>query len=174
MASRPTRKQQDLVAQIRGLVTLFGLDVQDLTQADPKWRTTFLEIARDKLIRGQVVVWYTWVDECLNVELCHYFFGRRRDFIQLWKTRRFQNFNYLILEALSLLEKLAFVRAIRKIPKRIVGDIERLNAVRNGLAHALFPQNLRRNRPVYKGKDVFSLEGALQLHADVDAIRSFF
>lgn len=174
MASRLSRKQSRLVRELAELSALFSLDFQNIAEYEPSSRTTYLEIARDKMIRGQIVVWYTLVDEYLNVEICHYFFGRRRGFIQLWKTKRFQRFNHFILESLSLLEKLVLVRAIRKVPRRLVADIERLNAVRNGLAHAFFPQNLRRNRPEYKGKSVFSLEGVRQLQTDVSGIRDFF
>ena len=160
--------------EIRQITELSSLDVTRIGGVAAAWRTTFLEIARDKLIRGQIVHWYTFVDEFLNVALCHYFFGRRRGFINLWRTKRFQNFNYFILESLSLLEKLSFVLAIHKVPKRVAEDIRKLNAVRNGLAHALFPQNLKRNRPTYKGQDAFSVEGMRLLEADFDGIRAYF
>lgn len=174
MMNRLTSRQKSLVNELRQLMTLLQLDVDDiLSHTSGKWRTTHLEIARDKLIRGQVVVWYTYVDELLNVALCRYFFGRRADFIKLWKTKRFKHFNHYILETLTLLEKLAFVRAIHEVPKAIVRNIEQLNAVRNGVAHAFFPQNLRRNRPEYKGRKVLSLEGMTLLKADFETITAY-
>jgi hypothetical protein len=39
---------------------------------------------------------------------------------------------------------------LAKMPKGVVGDIERLNALRNGLAHAFFPENLKRSEPEWK------------------------
>jgi hypothetical protein len=72
------------------------------------------------------------------------------------------------------MQKLRFVKAIKHIPKAIVSDIERLNALRNGLAHALFPENLKKSKPVYKGKNIFSLEGIKQLQEDMDHLRDYF
>lgn len=68
-----------------------------------------------------------------------FFFGHKRSFIELWKTKLFKLFNYHVLEELSLMAKLRFVKSISKVPKSVAADIERLNALRNGLAHAFFP-----------------------------------
>jgi hypothetical protein len=44
-----------------------------------------------------VITRYTLVDEYLNVRIAHYFFGRKKSFIKLWKTKRFKVFNYHVL-----------------------------------------------------------------------------
>jgi hypothetical protein len=51
------------------------------------------------------------------------------------------------LEGLSRLKKLAFVKSISKVPKSVARDIQEINALRNGLAHAFFPENLRTSKP---------------------------
>jgi hypothetical protein len=83
----------------------------------------------------------------LNLILCHYFFGREKSTIQLWKTKKFQLFNHHVLEELSLMAKFRFAKSIAKMPKGVAGDVDRLNALRNGLAHAFFPENLKRSKP---------------------------
>jgi len=117
---------------------------------------------------------YTLIDEYLNEQLCHYVFGRKRSFPKLWKTKKFQNFNYHVLEGLFLLEKLRYVKSFRKIPKKIAKNIDQINVLRNGLAHAFFPENLKRSKPIYKGKSIFSVESIAQFVEDMSEISDFF
>jgi len=98
-----------------------------------------------ELIRGEVVTKYTLIDERLSSAICRYMFEGGK-FMKLWKTKRFERFNYFILEKMSLMEKLAFVKDVYNIPKRLAADIEAINAIRNALAHAFFPENLRAHR----------------------------
>jgi len=121
-----------------------------------------------------VVLQYTLVDEFLSNILCHNFFGRKASFIRLWKTKRFRNFNYFVIEKLSLMEKLAFVKALKKLPKSVTSDVERLNALRNGIAHAFFPENLRSSKPTWKGKDIFTVEGLTAFVEDIAELTEFF
>jgi hypothetical protein len=72
------------------------------------------------------------------------------------------------------LEKLRLVRAFRQLPRGVVSDIQGLNALRNGLAHAFFPENLKKAKPVWKGRDIFSLEGLTAFEADMHKLRNFF
>jgi hypothetical protein len=95
---------------------------------------------RRKLTIAEVITCYTLTDEHLNMRLCNYFFGRKRSFIKLWKTKRFRLFNHHVLEELSLMAKLRFVKSVSKLPKAVAADIERLNTLRNGLAHSFFPE----------------------------------
>jgi hypothetical protein len=125
-------------------------------------------------VRSEIIFQYTYIDELLGVAICHYFFGKKRGFIKLWKTKRFRNFNYFILEVLSLTEKLRLVKAIRPVPKGVAADIEAINNLRNGLAHAFFPENLRSAKPTYKGKDIFSVEGVERFIEDMAKISGFF
>ena len=169
-----TKKQKSLVTEIEQINSLLSLDYQNILEYDKDGRTAYLVSAKEKIIRGQIITWYTLIDEFLNMELCHYFFGKKKNFIYLWRTKKFQNFNYYVLEELYLLQKLRFVKTIKKIPKSISGDIEKLNFLRNGLAHSFFPDNLKKSKPIYKGKHVFTLEGLSLLQQDFDEIFDFF
>jgi hypothetical protein len=72
---------------------------------------------------------------------------------------------------MSLMEKLAFVKDVYMMSKAIAADVEAINAIRNAVAHAFFPENLRAYRtkhgstsrklagPRYKGVDIFTFDG---------------
>src|SRR5260370_13728356 len=169
-----TTRQRRLVREIEQIAETFTLDYQDIRRYEREARTPVLETMKNKLVRGQVILWYTLVDEFLNIKICHYYFGRKRSFIKLWKTKPFQRFNHYILEELYPLQKLRLVNAIRKVPKTFVRDIEALNALRNGLAHAFFPENLRKSRPQWKGLNIFSLDGAQRFQTAMYALSDYF
>ena len=166
-------KVQAQLQEVRDIVGLLNLDHEALSRSsrDPESQ---LIVAKHKLIRGQLVIWYTLIDEFLANRMCRYFFGTKRSFPQLWRTAKFKTFNHFIVGTLTLLEKLRLARAITPIPKAICQDIERLNALRNGMAHAFFPENLRTLKPLWRGKDVFSLEGLRTLKEDMDTVISYF
>jgi hypothetical protein len=166
-------KVQTAVQEVRDIVDLLGLDYEALAQSrhDPE---TQLLIVKHKLVRGQVVIWYALIDEFLANRMCRFFFGRRRTFPQLWRTSKFKVFNHYIVETLTLLEKLRLVREISSVPKAIGQDIERLNALRNGIAHAFFPENLRTLKPLWKGQDVFAIGGLRSLKGDMDRVIQYF
>ena len=143
-----TRKQRALVKELREIYDLFSIDFYDIADYGREERTVRLELMRNKVIRAEVVIKYVLVDEFLNGELADHFFGQNSSYIRLWKTKKFRHFNYHILEELSLMQKLRYVKSLRKIPKSVSADIDRLNSLRNGIAHAFFPENLRKSQPV--------------------------
>src|SRR5438876_10154883 len=106
----PTRKQRALLTEIEEISATFGLDYTNIGEYEPAARTPRLEATKRTLVRGQVILFYTLVDEFLGMEIRRFFFGRRRTFPQLWRTKRFRFFNYHILEELSLLPKLRLAK----------------------------------------------------------------
>ena len=137
-------------------------------------RTPIIQHMRRKMILSEVITRYTLLDEHLNLALCYYFFGRKKSTIQLWKIKKFQIFNHHVIEELSLMAKFRLAKSITKMPKGVAGDIDRLNALRNGLAHAFFPENLKRSKPEWKGKNIFSKEGLKAFMEDMDKMASYF
>jgi len=168
-----TAKQRHLVRELDEICSEFGLDFYDIKQYEPEARTPLLELAKNHLVRGEVVMSYTLIDEFLSAGLCHYFFGKT-PFQTLWKTKRFKVFNYHVLETLTLLEKLSFVGAVWPVPKAIARNVREINALRNGLAHSFFPQNRRTAKPVYKGKDIFTLDGLRTFKQDRQRLYDWF
>lgn len=156
------------------MAELCALDYQSILDYDSEERTTRLELIRRQLAVSKVVWEYTYVDEMLGAAICHFFFGKKKGFIKLWKTKKFKNFNYYILEVLSVTEKLRLVKSFQKVPKPVAADIETLNALRNGLAHAYFPENLRSSKPVYKGTSIYSREGLERFIVDMRKVTRYF
>src|SRR6266404_8670681 len=168
-----TRTQKHLVVELDQIMVAAGLDYWDILNRDSEhdeYRTVVLRVITRGIVRGQVVGQYTLIDEQLGSKICHYMFDNMK-FMSLWRTKKFERFNYFILEKMSLLEKLAFVKDVYAVSRAIAADIESINAIRNALAHAFFPENLRAHRmkhgsafrklvgPHYKGVDIFTLQG---------------
>ena len=174
MGNDLTPKQRRLIKELDDIYSLLVMDYWNIEKYSKEDRTALLELQKSKAIRGAVVMQYTFIDDMLNCEICKYFFGSNKSPIQLWKTKKFQNFNHYILENLYLLQKLELVKAFARVPKSIVADIEKLNALRNAIAHAFFPENLRRYKPVYKGKDIFTLEGIELYTEDMQRVNDYF
>jgi hypothetical protein len=42
------------------------------------------------------------------------------------------------------------------------------------VAHAFFPENLKKSRAVWKGKSIFSFDGLKTFHADIRVVTQFF
>jgi len=169
-----TKHQRRLVRELQQIYDLLSLDFYDIKAYPKVHRTTRLELMRRAAVRAEVVTSYTLVDEYLSCELCIHFFGKERSFPELWKTKRFRLFNHHFLEEISLLPKLRYVKALRHIPRAIAADIERLNTVRNGVAHAFFPENLKKSRPLWDGKSIFTLDGLEAFLADMQNVILYF
>jgi hypothetical protein len=172
--SNLTKRPRILVTELKDLVSRLGLDADQITEnAEPEARTTYLELAKDQIIRSGVVLKYVLMDEFLSAIICWHYFGKKRGFPQLWKTNRFRTFNYFILERLYLLQKLDLVKSIHDIPKWVSSDLAALNDLRNGVAHSFFPEN-RRRKPEWKGKSVFTRVGLDHFLEDMDKLSDFF
>ncbi len=162
-----------------------GLDYWDLDEMEPAMRIHALRGVRREVIRGEVISQYTLIDEHLGSKIVQYLYPKKK-FIKLWKTRNFQRFNFFILERMPLMQKFAMVKDIYRIPKSISEKIEAVNALRNALAHAFFPENLkaymskgrpqpRKSVPVtYKGVDIFTIDGIGRFLDDMGEISDFF
>jgi hypothetical protein len=112
----------------------------------------------------------------LRLLLCElmsrYFFDPKKTSIQLWKTERFKMFNYHILEGMSLLRKLAFVKECNPIPKSAEEIIALTNTIRNAITHSFFPMNKRNfkhtKKVTYNGKNIFTLNGLKISNKDIE------
>jgi len=141
-------------------------------------------VMKREMIRGEIVSQYTLIDDLLATKLCEYFFPGKK-LISLWKTKRFRRFNYYILERLYLIHKLAFLKEVYHVPKNTASAIEEINALRNAVAHAFFPENLRAyqikgrpapRRPItvsYKGLDIFTVAGMQRFKDDCVNVYEF-
>jgi hypothetical protein len=98
-------------------------------------------MATRQLVIGDVVSQYTLIDELLGEIICRYFFKTKQDhFGRLWRTEKFRIFAHHILDEMYLLKKMALVHAIKPLPSEVTKRLQKINAVRNALAHSFFPR----------------------------------
>lgn len=162
-----TKAQRRIIKEIDEITDELGLDHRALVEEweGDEFLTIFLRLAERELISAAVVQDYTFFDEMLGSIITKYFFGSPGG-AQAWRSRRFQRFNYFILEKLYLQQKLALVRDIRPLPRNVVSYVGKLNDIRNAVAHSFFPENLRGKRTTYKGIDIFTIAGFKVFRAD--------
>jgi hypothetical protein len=169
-----TGKQRQLVGELRQLLSILVLDPDAIiADEDVEGRTPRLELAKDQIIRSAVILKYVLMEEFLSAVICWHYFGKRRSFPHLWKTKRFRSFNHFVLERLYLLQKLELVKSIHDIPRPIGADLAALNDLRNGIAHSFFPQN-RRRKPEWKGQSIFKEAGFERFLEDMGDLSDFF
>jgi hypothetical protein len=66
------------------------------------------------------------------------------------------------------------VHSIKAIPAEVRDAIERINALRNAIAHSFFPENRRQymkyKKVLYRDSDIYSKEGVNKFIADATII----
>jgi|SRR5580700_1997478 len=179
-----TVKQRALVKELDQIAKVVRVDYWNIHERERESRTPVLEVMKREMIRGEIVGQYTLIDDLLSTELCRYFLPGK-NLITQWKTKRFRRFNYYIIERLYLTQKLAFLKDVYRVPKSIASTIEEINSLRNAVAHAFFPENLRayqmKGRPAprkpipvrYKGEDIFTVAGAQRFVDDCSGVVDF-
>jgi hypothetical protein len=172
MALTPSQQAQiNELQEISKLVCVDFWNVEN-TKDDDDVKDILLELARDRLIRSDIVYSYVLVDELLCELIARYFFDPTKSSIELWETPQFKMFNYHVLEGMPLLRKLALVKECNDIPRPIEEIIALTNMVRNAVAHSFFPMNKRdfkrSGKVTYEGKDIFTVEGLKIFNDDVN------
>jgi hypothetical protein len=182
--ARLTQKQRKLIGELEKVASIVRIDYWNIRDREKEARTPVLEVMMRELIRGEVIGQYTLIDDLLSTEVCLYFLPGE-DLIKQWKTKKFRRFNYYVIERLYMTQKLAFLKDVYDVPRDIASRIEEINALRNALAHAFFPENLRvyqmkgrpgPRKPVivrYKGQDLFSIAGVTAFVADCSSVTDF-
>jgi len=178
MGSGLTAKQKGLIKELNDISSVIRMDYWDIEKHPKEKRSGRLEVMKRKAITGHIIMQYTLIDEIMNLEIWAYFFSFGTSSKQWWSPTKFKKFNYYLLERLYLVQKLDIVKTFYGIPKEIVEDIRKLNEVRNAVAHAFSPEKSRgykmRHKTVYKGKDIFTVEGIKVFVEDMDRVTEFF
>jgi hypothetical protein len=156
------------------------MDYWNILDYDEDGRTVILEIMKQQLIRSDIIMSYTLIDEFLSVIMCHYYFKRPKqgfNFRQLWRTKKFQIFANYFLDDTYLLKKMAIVNAIKEIPSRVKSAIARINDVRNAIAHSFIPENRRQykayKKVMYRGTNIFVKEGVAKFSEDAQCVQDY-
>ena len=105
-----TRVQKLLLKELDEITSAAGIDYWNILDRDPEYdsiRTIVLQAMRRDIVRGIVISQYTLLDEQLGSKVSLYMFDNGK-FMKLWRTKKFERFNYFVLEKMSLMEKLGF------------------------------------------------------------------
>ncbi len=164
------KRESEKLAQ---LLEAAGIDLQRLSEYRRPYRLVHLQLMQRQVVVGAVLFRYTYIDELLSSAIAWHFFDRSKSFSRHWRTKRFKAFNYLILDQLYVAQKLKLVQYLHPVPKKIASTIMAVNELRNALAHSFFPEN-RRQKPKWRGKNIFDVEAVVAFHADVREVTSWF
>ncbi len=170
-----TKKQMRLQSEIDSILKVMDLDYLDLARMEPGDRTYHLELVKVMLVTSEVITGHCLIDEQLNLSIYRYYFPKG-NFYHITRSKRFRLFDTNLLRRLSTLNKLQLLRSIRAIPRNVINDIERINSVRNSLAHGMFPglvPRYGRKKVLYRDTDIFSLEGVKKFNADLSAVSDY-
>lgn len=167
------------INKIKALSELAGISFWSAEQeADDDTREAILNLCEDRVVRAGVIAEYVLIDELLTDLICQHFFPTKKSFARLWRTRTFKNFNFHIMEDMSLLKKLTLVKSIVDVPKPLAEIVQHINSIRNALAHSFFPQNRRehkqRGRVTYRRHSLLSLAGYKAFSDDAEQVIQFF
>ena len=88
-----------------------------------------------------------------------------------WKDKRIGTFVHFVMERLFMLQELALVKQTRKFDRAMARTLERLDALRNAMAHSFTPEARReyreRKKVTWEGRDIYTTEGMEQFDADM-------
>jgi hypothetical protein len=161
---------QEMIKEARAVASLVGVDVDKLNGSKRR-----LGMAINKMVVAEVVMHYTRIDEMLAEIIIRYFFNLELDevhFAGAWQSERSRIFVHHVLDEMFLLKKLGVAHATKPVPNKVTKIINRVNAVRNGLAHSFFPENRKENRAsgkvLYRQHDVRSSEGLAKFQNDAE------
>jgi hypothetical protein len=175
-----TAKQRALRDEIDKIVSLVGLNFTEIDAYAPAARTPVLQVMKQHIIRGEIIMKYTLLDELLTVIICNYYFrrsARRQTFQRLWRTQRFRIFNHYIMDEMYVLGKMHAVHAMGAVPGNIQSIICRINELRNAVAHSFFPENRRKyiksKAVLYDGIDIFSRDGVERFKNDSETANDY-
>jgi hypothetical protein len=168
-----TRVQKTLHKEAEEIAEIAMVDFWNIERDwEQEWRTTAFRIAIARLVVAEVVNQYTMLDEVLTNYLSRYYFKKPRESRYIFWKKKFRLFVHFMLDEMYLLKKMQMVHAIRPLPKEVRGTIERVNAIRNAMAHSFFPENrkehMKAGKVLYAGKDIRTAAGLQLLRHDCD------
>jgi hypothetical protein len=176
-----TPKQRRLITEIEDIAASVQMDYWNILDYDEDGRSYVLEAMKQQLIRGQIIMKYTLIDEFLSVIICHFYFKKPKEpftFTRLWRTKKFQIFAHYFLDETYLLKKMALVNAIKEIPSPVKSAVTRINDVRNAVAHSFFPENRRQykayKKVMYRNANILSTQGITKFAEDVKLADDYF
>lgn len=133
---------------------------------------------KKKIITMMVLGEYLQIDSKMSVLVTNFFFrhcqGTTWEAVQaIVTTHEFEVFQAKIVNEMPFLRKLSILKEIYDIPKDIVSKVNKLNDLRNAIAHSLVPENLEHNRTLYNEQSIFTNDGIKVFLTDVQSVMDF-
>ena len=169
------KKQQ---AELERIHKLAGLKKIKVWRKDKRTRVlSDLEGQKRRLITMIVLDSYLQIDNKMGILITNFFFNhcQKIDKVvqKITSSSEFKVFQSSILNEMPFMRKISTLKKIIDVPKYITADINRINDLRNAIAHSLIPETLENDRTSYKRKSIFSIEGVETLDKDTEKIMSF-
>jgi hypothetical protein len=172
-----TKAQRRVVDEIESVLRISGYDWREIeAHYEPDQRLGQLERIKLDFMRAKVVGDYVFVDELLTVIIVSYFFPAK-DFPTRYSDRKMRTFMHFVMEELFMLRKLALVQEIRNFDSKMVEMIQKLNALRNAMAHSFVPENKRDYRKsktiVWNKQDINTIKGLQAFDNDMFILNDY-
>ncbi|HEX3495559.1 MAG TPA: hypothetical protein VHT02_00030, partial [Methylocella sp.] len=81
-----TPKQKAKIKELEEISELVGVDFWNVKDSsdDNSVKNVLLDMAKDRIVRADVVFSYVLIDELLSDLICQHFFGNSKTSLQLW------------------------------------------------------------------------------------------
>jgi hypothetical protein len=170
-----TRAQRRLQKTAEQIAVSVKVDVSSVGDYQSVTRLPLLRLAISKMVVAEVVTQYTLLDDILATLICNYFLGGH----SRWhRQKKFTTFVHYILDEMYLLKKLEVVHAVKPVTSDVRKTVQKVNAIRNALAHSFFPENRKEFRStrkvVYADKDLFTSDGLEAFQQDSNRAFGYF
>src|SRR5690349_9003705 len=111
-----TKQQLRLRREIQEISSEILMDHWNIEQYEVDARTHLLRKMKNQLVRSEVIIKYTLIDEFLTCIICNFYFrrsGPKKDktYRELWRTKKFRIFMHYLMDETFVLKKLAVVQA---------------------------------------------------------------
>ncbi len=163
--------------EIDSLLKLVNL--QKITDKGPSDIYTFtnLEGQKRQLIRMMILESYLQIDAKMSILVTDFLFhhcqDKHEDMVKITNSKEYLVFTDKLLKEMPFIRKVVVIKGFIAVPSDITSNLNKINDLRNAIAHSLIPENLGNERVLYKGKKVFSLEGAKLFNKDVSKIMTY-
>lgn len=130
------------------------------------------------VIHSVILSDYLEMNSKFDTLILNYFFNHCQnsyeDTIKKTGAEEFKIFQVEILESMPFLRKFTIIKRFVEVPSDMKKNVEKLNDLRNAIAHHMLPEKLKDNRVIYKKKLIYNLDGLKCYHEDIIKTFDFF
>jgi len=122
-----------------------------------------LDSQQRQLVNNIILNTYLQINSKFDILVSNFFFNHCQNnyepVVEITTSDRFKVFQSYILDEMPFLRKLSILKTFITIPKEVIKNIEKINDLRNAIAHSLIPEKLRNDRTLYSGKSIYTKDG---------------